>query len=47
MKLFEQIRLKIGDFILRNKMAGTKRKAHYSKHKPGKKYRDCLGCFKD
>jgi hypothetical protein len=30
MKLFEQIRLKIGDFILRNKMAGTKRKAHYS-----------------
>jgi hypothetical protein len=30
MELFKQIRLKIGDVILRNKMAGKKRKAHYS-----------------
>ena len=30
MELFKQIRLKIGDVILRNKIAGKKRKAHYS-----------------
>jgi hypothetical protein len=30
MELFRKIRLKIGDAILRNKMAGTKRKKHYS-----------------
>jgi hypothetical protein len=30
MELFRNIRLKIGDAILRNKMAGTKRKKHFS-----------------
>lgn len=30
MELLGKIRLKIGDIILRNKIAGTKRKAHYS-----------------
>jgi hypothetical protein len=30
MELFKQIRLKIGDVILRNKRAGKKRKTHYS-----------------
>jgi hypothetical protein len=30
MELFKNIRLKIGDIILRNKLAGTKRKTHYS-----------------
>jgi len=30
MELFKNIRLKIGNYILRNRMAGTKRKAHYS-----------------
>ena len=30
MEVFKKIRLKIGDAILRNKMANTKRKAHFS-----------------
>ena len=30
MELFENIRLKIGDYILRNRIAGTKRKVHYA-----------------
>jgi hypothetical protein len=31
MELFKEIRLKIGDAILKNKIAGAKRKRHYSK----------------
>ena len=30
MELFKNIRLKIGNTILKNKMAQTKRKVHYS-----------------
>ena len=37
MELFRNIRLKIGDTILKNKIAGTKRKIHFSNIKEVKK----------